>query len=60
MQDLAVDQQGETLLEGQVMGCGLDLLLLQGIEHAGEFQRLELFVGVLLEHGVSWSVGNQW
>jgi hypothetical protein len=42
------------------MGRRLGLLLVQRIEHTGEFQRLELSTGVLLEHGVSLCDGIQW
>ncbi len=60
VQDLALDQQSEALLESQVVRVRLRLLLLQGIEHAGEFEGVELFTGVLLEHGDSLSGSIQW
>ena len=55
-----VDQQREALVEGQVVGLGLRLLLLQRVEHAGELEGVELFAGMLLEHGVSLCAVVQW
>ena len=56
--DLAVDHQGEPLLEGERGGVGLAALIVEGLGHAGQAEGDRAFVGGLGEHGSAsgWSV----
>ena len=63
--DLALDQQGQSLVERQVQAVGLFLLLLQGVGEALQFERAQLGQGGVVEHGVwvqwiGWVHGGLW
>jgi hypothetical protein len=49
--DLTLDQQGQSLIKGQVQAVGLFVLLLQGIGKSHEFERAQLGDGGVVEHG---------
>jgi hypothetical protein len=49
--DLAVDQQGQAFVEGQLKAVGLLLLLLQGFGEALQLERAQLGNGGVIEHG---------
>ena len=48
---LALDQQRQPVLEPQLPGAALAALLLQRLDHAKEFHRVELAHGLFVQHG---------
>jgi hypothetical protein len=48
---LPLDEEGETVLEGEVLDLGQDLLFLEGVGHAGEAEFAEAGEGLLEKHG---------
>jgi hypothetical protein len=51
LQRLAVDQQGEPVLEGQFGGIGLAPLLLERPGHAGQAEFVQALEGGVAQHG---------
>ena len=61
IQGLLIEQEGEALLEGQLLGRGLGLLLLEGRGHTGESEHMQFIQSVWMQHErFLLKVENQW